>query len=221
MEVVLAGIVVAVTAAAAHFSSPARRALYRIRRLRRVDIGGAREGTPVLIVGRIQEVSGSLEAPLTGRPCAAYDVVVRAGNDPFGPSVLREAMATSFTLRDGTGKALIRMDLGVPLVRIRGVARQRAGTMLSADRAMAALVARHAPRIRPLSLRSPLAFVEHIVDRGDEVAIAGVGGWEADPEPDAHGLGYREAPRRFVVAARTRGLPVPVCVLDDLALVRG
>jgi len=87
MEVVFAGIVVAVRAATAHFSSPARRALRRIRRLRRVDIGRAREGTPVLIVGRIQEVSRSLAVPVTGRPCAAYDVMVREGNDPFGPSV--------------------------------------------------------------------------------------------------------------------------------------
>jgi hypothetical protein len=74
------------------------------RPAQRATIAAAPDGRFVCVVGKVVGI-GDLQAPVTGRPCAAYDVAVREG--PDRQLVARRMLGAPFLVDDGTGKAVV------------------------------------------------------------------------------------------------------------------
>ena len=74
------------------------------RPAKRTTIAAAPEGVFVCVVGKVIAI-GDLEAPATGRPCAAYDVAVHEGLERY--LVARRMLGAPFVVDDGTGHAVV------------------------------------------------------------------------------------------------------------------
>jgi hypothetical protein len=208
-----------------------RRERRRLTSPPRRDIRDVVPGELVRIVGRV-EVSAPLEAPLTGRPCAFWRVIIRNGRDehtlrfrlrerldpeiaggPYPPSsathIADDQRGVEFVIDDGTGRALVSVSNAFAVLSHAHDSRSFDSWDLP-PRTVAFLEERNIP----MSKWVPLACVEGIAGPGDTIAVIGV----ATHEPDSgeQGRGYRDASTRVVMRAPTDG---KLLVSDERLLV--
>jgi hypothetical protein len=209
---------VAMSAWQAHRASPRGQAIRAARRLAVTDIRQVGEGSPVLIVGRVRLAKSSLRTPFLNTPCCFYEATCGYDETNPDPSAtyggsrdgVTEHQVCDFFLKDGTGKALVR-------VRDEGVVhytRNRAAPATDAEH-MHAFLARHGRSVGDHSWSAS----EWTLEEGMLVAVSGIGHWEPDPDPGSSSGGgspYREPPRRLVVSAPD---PLPLLVSDHPALL--
>ena len=217
--VLAAGVVGGIVALAIAFSPKARlkRALARLPRL---DVARVADGAMVKVLGQIGYQGDPLVSPLSGRRCAYYEITVMerrsAGKQSHWVAIIKESDSRDFLLRDGTGKALVRIAgaAGARRVVLHQDAHFSSGTFNDATPEIEAYLARHAKSSTGLLFNKSLHYAEGILEEGETVVVAGQGRWEADPDPDpgVAGAGYRDSPRRFVL---TRGAQLELMVSDD------
>ena len=177
-----------------------RRTRRHLRGARRSAIVEAPNHAVVKITGRLGYALQPILAPLTGRRCALYSVVVWRER-----ALIRDVDGVSFYLTDPSGHALVEIsDPSRLRLALVNDARFRLGTQQVADRELEAFLRWHGRRARRLLGRSePIQFEEGVLEEGEEVTVCGVGAWEVDPSPEAWMVGYRDFPRRL----RLRPLP--------------
>jgi hypothetical protein len=185
----------------------------------RVPIAHAPAGEVVRIVGRIAARRELLRAPLSGRPCVAWRLVIEL----FGSASWRPCASD-----DGSSDFEIVDDSGVALVEtarfeasIEGDHRVETSSFEPATPELFALLEKHGlsgpDRFGvPRSYR----FVEGVLEVGDTIAVFGRARWDRDPDarPSAGG-GYREvqAPRLLMIEAPGDG---PVRASDKARATR-
>lgn len=171
------------------------------RRLRRVrvypvkDFPDCAEGA---VLGVIQVGSdGFLEAPVSGRRCVAYELVVESkGDDHYvGWGTLhREARVASAVLVADGCRAYISATAAAAGLGLRfstfntGEGKDGAILRLLLDRGLAK---QQLPGF-------PIRIREAVVEAGDRVLIAALGRWESDPAPEKPSM-YREIAKRLVL----------------------
>jgi len=175
-----------------------RRAL---RRARRVDIRDAKAGELVKIIGKVAPAGAQLRAPLSGRACVLYDVIVEESSGRGGTwsPIIRETHAVDFLVEDATGRALVRTQpIRVHSEKDRGY---DSGFLNDATPELEAFLERHGKSSEGMVFNRQLRYREGTFEQGELVAALGEAGWEIDPDPVGAGGAYRDAPRRLVVGA--------------------
>lgn len=178
-------IVVAVfLARAAIVNSPGGLEAWQVKRRHRrttsTPIGELPEHQLGQITGRVAAFERSVTAPLTGRPCLYYAVVVleyRATTKRWRPCV-NERGGVSFALEDRTGRAIIdpsNAQLALDFDRM-----ERVGYFDAVTDVQRAILDRHGVRAEGLLFTKRLRFHEAAVEVGDEVAAIGAGIREPD-----------------------------------------
>ena len=90
------------------YASEPSRTARRLRALPRSDVRTAKDG-PLKIAGNVRLTGKWLLAPLSGRRCVLYDVVVTENEGRRGARTLvQERVATDFSIEDATGTASVR-----------------------------------------------------------------------------------------------------------------
>lgn len=187
-----------------------RRAL---RKAPTVTVTEAPDGQPAKLVGVLRYSDAQpLEAPLTRRRCACYQVTVqeRGGNNNWRTVIDASDHLRSFWLEDRTGRALVQLEL--PSLLLTMDAHFRSGFLDDAAPALEAFLAQHGRSSRGLVFNKTLRYREGVLEEGEEVAVFGLCRWEPDPEPGAGGGGYRETPMRLRVVAPPK---TPMVVSDE------
>jgi hypothetical protein len=149
-----------------------------------IRIRDAVEG-PIEITGRVRAVAEPMAAPLSGRPCAYYQVVI-SGPGMWGAAFRGPRAACELEIDDGTGRALVHVpppgDLSEQevLCALPGTHTEKTG--LTGDPpALERLLADPAyPRIDG---GLPLFAAEAIVAEGDTLTVAGYAVREAPGSP--------------------------------------
>jgi hypothetical protein len=173
---------------------PGARLARAIRVAPRRTIADVPDGAQARIVGVVEE-GARIAAPRSGRACVLYEVVAERyrsdGDGGAWHAVGRETGGVPFTLRDGTGRALV-------------------------DPANAWLILEPAAS-RGSEHGQTLRYREGIVAAGDTIAVFGPGVREPDPDGAARASGYRELPpTRLHVAGSARLALVISNGADDL-----
>lgn len=180
-----------------------------------VPIAEARARSRVKVVGRVVAVGEPLSAPITGRPCVHWQLVIeskqRSGKSDLWVEVLRRQGVQDFFVADETGRALVRP----------GESWQFAA---EADRAPASPAAEIEPRLWDF-LRAELETIpeaamgtrlrcrEGVYEIGEEVAVIGRATLEPDPDPPPERAGsYREPPKRLCLDPSAK---LPLLASDD------
>ncbi|MBA3456499.1 MAG: hypothetical protein H0T42_25645 [Deltaproteobacteria bacterium] len=159
----------------------------KLRKARRWSLAELPEGTFGKVVGTARIFEDTLTAPISGRPCVFYQIVV-SYDDARSSQLLKEAIGVPFIIEDETGRAVVD-PRGAEVLLVQDRFRI-SGELDATTPVEAALLSRHA------KLRGPgtkLWYRESIIEAGEVVAIYGAGGHEPDPEasPAAE---YRGAP---------------------------
>jgi hypothetical protein len=172
----------------------------------RVTIAQAQEGL-VRLIGRVHLTGVGLTAPVSGRPCVAYRLIVKVMDDnDRWREVLELEDACPFVLADETGQAVIDAEAGplwLSLVPDRGDASTGSGRE-SADLTTVRELLNSddieprgaAPRMI-FGERERVYFSEAVLLPGNQVAVGGPCAREI--ALDGERAGYREVPRRLVV----------------------
>ena len=190
----------------AGYLSPRNRARRRARRTeralaarRRTWIGQAHG--PVRVTGRIQRDAKLLDAPLSGRRCVAYELVVdelSSGSPSLWRRVLDLRQACSFLLEDDSGTA--RIDTVGPgfvaLVHDRvGVT---SGVYPGNHRELSRVL--ESCGLLPITWLGrwrPLRYAEGVLEPGELVTVGGNGTREIDQGGESPSM--RSPPRRLVI----------------------
>ena len=179
------------------------------------------EGELARVVGRV-EVDGPVLAPLSGRPCAYWRVVVErnegGGRNSTWRKLVDESDGVDFALLDETGKAWVR-TLHVSAV-LDGDARGGSGFLQDPTPELRAFLHERGHDTQGLFFNRTIRFREGVAEPGEVVAVVGVGRWERDPDEEARaGAGYRDAvtPKRLVVDAPEAG---PLLLSDQSDVTR-
>jgi hypothetical protein len=209
-ELIMVGVILSLPAGAvaADLFKPEARVRRKLKRARPTPIKEIKDGTVPKIVGTMLPVGQPLISPVSGRRCAYYFTVVEMN----GVEVIRESRWQDFAVDDGTGKALVRIDKAMVLVRYNF------HTLDAPTPEVEAFLRRHDRVLNKgkYGYMSELRFTEGVVEMGKEVTLVGHAMLEPDPTPDAARVDYRHVPLRVVVQASDR---MPLFLTDDLTVV--
>lgn len=178
-----------------------------------VRIADFPEGATGKIMGVLRYAGDHLEAPLTGRHCAYFDVQVSVECDKPGCGHF-DLVASDFGGQD----FLIQDDTGVALVVVENEA-----ALIHRDREQEATVTTN-PKDRlglfllkqKQATRGRFFYREGVLEQGETVVAWGHGTWEPDPDPSTAKL-YRERAIRLVLRAPARS---QIYISDDPEMIR-
>lgn len=155
-----------------------------------------------------------LEAPLTGRPCAYYEVAVTLQLGDAVTELVQERRGQDFLLQDEHGLARVSMhNYNVYVVKdtyFQSSLRQRPPPHVEA------FLAKHGVTSW-VPEEHVMRFHEGVLEAAETVAVCGYGTREVDPDPRAATYGYRDNALRLVLSARS---DFPLCISDDIAALR-
>jgi hypothetical protein len=169
-----------------------------IRALPTTEIRSVPDGERVKIVGAVMAAGPTLRAPLSQRECAFFTLRI---DYLSGSERAVQHRGVDFLVRDASGPALVRMQGATPIFE-RSWRREL-------DRAQVAAIderLQHHESLRFYGSEGALVI-------GARVAVVGVARWEIDRE--GAGAGYREPPRRLVLAA-AHGRPLYFTSIERL-----
>ena len=178
-------------------------------------MGSVGDGEVVKIVGLLGYSQEPLRAPISGRRCAFWEVVVEryhgGSNADCWTEDLRDSSGQDFVLQDGRHRALIRPEGARALI-----AKERsfqAGLPSAPSPRMKAFLEAQGVVGRGLLVEDrPVRCREGVLEKGEVVAVLGRARWELDPDGAVSGGGYRQSPRRLVMEARK---DAPLLLSDD------
>jgi hypothetical protein len=163
------------------FGTPEARAMRALRAVPRSTIAEFPEGGARRIVGVIEAHEGkTLSAPLSGRPCVAYAVVVEEhprGRNSMVQTIIEDHDAVPFVVADDTGRALIRAAGSCPTPAMNTVS--STGLFEAASPDFEAYLAAHGHSSQGLLFRKHLRCGEGVLEVGARVAVLGIGRREA------------------------------------------
>ncbi|MDQ3030843.1 MAG: E3 ubiquitin ligase family protein [Myxococcota bacterium] len=202
------------------FFSPRQRSLRAIRSVPRVPIAEAVEGSIVRIVGHLRPHSPLLAAPISGRSCAQFDLLieehVNRGKSHHRKTLVHETASCDFLVEDETGRALVETAHLEAVVVFDH--HQRSGFLSDPTPELESILTRHGHSSTTLfGLNRTITYREGVLEPGELVAVLGRARWEDDPEPgaiDAQRGGYRDSSRRRRLVLE-RGELGPVRASDD------
>lgn len=177
------------------------------------------EGAIVKLVGRATLAGAPLTAPISERPCLAWNVAIEvrrgSGNKKRWREVHQDSDVRGFVLEDATGRA--RID--VSRARVVLSEDHRAGHDGGWSDGSVALLAYCGGRGVDTSTffggSVPVRSREGVIDLGELVTVMGVARFEDDPS--AAGDGYRSMGKLLVLEAPS---DAPLLISDHLDLQR-
>jgi hypothetical protein len=168
------------------------------------------------IRGELALADRHLEAPLSGRRCAAYEVVIeqRAPADNGWIVLDREVRVVPFTLTDASGRAVVE-STGAYVAIVRDW-HARCANLRDASAAHKALLARLHLTPGPDADALALRFSEGVLAPGEMVTVLGRGSTASARETTAtpHDGGYRAPAERVAVTLRDYH-DAPLFISDD------
>lgn len=172
---------------------------------RATTIADAPDGK-VVIVGTARRLPDSprMWAPITGRECLAYDVEVLDTSGDVRRRVGGEARCATFVLEDGTGTAIVQLELASqtgPRI-VEGELQLTADYDAKAGGTTEAPLRAVAELLRKLDIKFGFWTVRHCTEAvlvdGATVAVRGKARRTTDPDPQ-HVDEYRQAPTRLLL----------------------
>lgn len=191
-----------------------------------VKIAAATAGSVVRIIGRVEARSELVEAPISKRPCVAWEIDIRDRGDLSGAPLLSKNVQRPFALRDGTGVAHVERAQLFLVLDHEGerVSRELEGASLTGPLLSGAepcpVEIERVLRAAGLSTvaQTPLGpaarslvWREGVLSVGELASAVGRARWRATPDQDD----YRNAKQELILEPEGE---VPVKVTDDRAV---
>jgi len=169
------------------------------------------------VTGRIQRDAKVLEAPLSGRRCVAYELVVdelTSGSPSLWQRLLDLRQACPFLLEDDSGTA--RIDTAGPgfVALVHDCAGVTSGIYPGKHRALSRVLESHG--VLPMTWLGrwkPLRYAEGVLEIGELVTVGGQGAREIDPAGESPS--QRSPPERLVIRGSEQEPLLITCVRTE------
>jgi hypothetical protein len=177
------------------------------------------DGEVARVVGAVS-VDAPVSAPLSGRPCAYWRVVVeerrRRGKNSRWVTVIDDHGGVDFVVSDETGRALVKTGhVRAVLDKDHG---RSSGFLNDATPELDHFLASRGHTSQGFLFNKSMRFREGVVEPGETVAVVGAARWEPDPELGAQDrAGYRDRAKRLVLDRRAEG---PLLLSDEEKMTR-
>lgn len=171
----------------------ARRRARKLRRSPRRRVAEVDEGQRVRLAGEVALTDHEFRAPITGRPCVAWRVIVQTSGSDW-ETLADEVGATDFLLDDGSGVARVE-GVGLDL-QLEPDAGGSADTYTSVvpPGLEDFCASRNIATTDELGLPRGLQYQEAVLGEGAHVTVAGKSSWAIDPRAQR---GYRGVERQL------------------------
>lgn len=201
---VLLVLVVAVAVAAYRaYTSEAARMRRALKGAPKRTIAEVFDGEIAKIAGVVRAATPLLAAPLSGRSCVFYEVLVEeyrsSGRSGHWESIVRESSAVDFLVVDDTGTALVE-TARMKVLPVHDT-ELSSGFLHDATPELQAFLARHGESSEGLIFNRRLRYREGVFEPGERVRVLGRARWELAPGTGEPGVGYRDVPKRLVLCA--------------------
>lgn len=200
--------------------SPTRRRLRLMQQLKLWPIAELPENTPGRLVGKVQRLDAILRAPLSGRACVMYRVIVehlpQRQVSPSGMRIIDDQVAVPFALVDDSGQAFIDPTDTKFLVDVD--ANEFSGMFDPASKLETEFLALHGISSTAEGFNKALHFRESVLTLGEAITVVGIGVREPDPAV-ATTDPYRRGPGQRL--RLTGSAEAPLLVTDKLSAIKG
>lgn len=154
----------------------------------RTPIAQAHQGL-TKVAGQLVHAHPPLQAPLSGRPCAVYQVIVEERDGNVYRPIIHEIRGQPFLVYDETGRALIAYDEQTGLV-IKKDVQLVSQTLQNPTPAMEALLQRYGhSSTRIFGLNKAIRYHEGVLEAGETVTVFGAASREPEGDPAAAAAG--------------------------------
>lgn len=139
-----------------------------------------RRGEIAKLVGKVKFIDQPLKAPLSGRTCAYYHVLVEqrvsTGKSAHWKTIIEEEASSKFVLREGSRYAYIRSD------KIKSYVvddmKYKSGLWDDASSELQRYLKNHqVASVNFLGLNKTIRYREGVLEENEEVAVLGTGEW--------------------------------------------
>ena len=139
-----------------------------------------RRGEVAKLVGTVQFIDEPLKAPLSGRRCAYYHVLVEqrvsSGKSSHWKTIIEEEASSKFVLREGSRYAFIRSEK-IKSYIVDDV-KYKSGLWEDASRPLERYLNSHRIKsITSLGFNKTIRYREGVLEENEEVAVLGTGEW--------------------------------------------
>jgi hypothetical protein len=172
------GAIAAVIVPLLYFNTDTKVRRRKIRRTPRASAGALTEGTLVRVVGRARAASEPMLAPLTGRACVYYKVVVDHRTDVGSNYYVRgwrpfveEERGAPFVIDDGTGA--VSVDPAGAELALDFDRRTTTGAFHGADERQQAFMAAHGEKTKGWLKTKHYRYREAVIEVGEAIAVVG------------------------------------------------
>jgi hypothetical protein len=176
----------------------------------RTRIGDGTDGV-VRLTGRVRRRGELLKAPVSGRPCVAFQLLVEGDNGDGWDKLLESRDARPFVIADETGEALVDTAGGPFHLALNSDERGGTGLFDQIGEAQLQAVMSVGTFESPGRARGKRRYREGILCEGETVAVGGRGLREVSPE--ATSVNPRELPRWLVLRGTA---DEPLLISDSL-----
>ena len=205
----------------AWYFSEAQKIKRALRAAEHVPIANYPHGGIKRVIGVLSVEGDMLSAPLSGRQCAAWEVVVEeqrsSGKSTSWYTIVRQVEAVPFLVEDETGRAHVDPS-GAQLV-VTADRHSRSGTFDDPTPEERAFLDRHGEEATGWVFNRTLRYREGVLEPDELVAVLGQGAVSYDDAPDMqHQGGYRAPAASKRLDIRAAG-GHPLYISDDASVV--
>ncbi len=160
-----------------------RRELKKQKGKRIIDFNHAEVGK---IVGRVKKIDQVLEAPLSGRPCVFYQVIVekkvKSGKSSSWKKIIHDQNAVNFIIQDDTHEAIV--ELGHVQVSLVKDVNLKSNSWSPPNQTLVNYLKKHnIDHTSLFGVQRSLRYKEGVLHIGETAAVNGTGFWELKPDP--------------------------------------
>ncbi len=172
-----------------HYSSKKRRLLRGLKKAKAIPIHKIQENKYSKIVGKAKYVKEPLTAPLTGRPCVFFQVIVEQqdGRDSW-TTVIDQTRTVDFFIEKGGEMAIVKLEQAGSnkLVILDKDRIMESGPLKNANEQLESYLKGFGKKSTNLfGWNKTLRYKEGIIEPDEEIVVTGVAEWKTLKEPIA------------------------------------
>jgi len=158
----------------------------KLKKAAGVKISSFLSGEIAKVAGSVEFVGQPLIAPLSGRRCAYYYVLVEqlisTGKNSYWEEMIEEEIGGTFVIRDGRYRGYIDKSSTLKTYLVQDCV-YRSGTLNDATEALENYLRNKGMKsVNMLGLNKTLRYKEGVLEEGESVAVMGRGEWKSSKE---------------------------------------
>lgn len=184
---ILVGTAVVLIVIYGYYFSDKQRIIRELKKSRRKPISQVREKEYAKVIGKAKHVNEPLIAPLSGRKCVYYEVLVERSNDDSWDTVIEDSKSQDFFIENNSELAIVKaafVNNDSKRVHLVQDHEQKSGFLNDATIKLDSYLARHNESSTGLlGLNKTLRYKEGIIALNETIAIKGIAKWKPLNEP--------------------------------------